>query len=74
MLKVLYFITLGLIAVAAILSIVWGFMFTNRIGGVWLVVTLFLTGLVFFWNRMLFELAATALRVSDNTEKDAGTV
>jgi Domain of unknown function (DUF4282) len=72
-LKVLYFITLGLMALFFVFSIVWGFMFTGKIGAMWLFVTIALTGLMFFGSRMLFELMATNLRIRENTEKKAET-
>jgi len=67
--KVLYFIMLGAIGVFFVFSIVWGFMFTGRIGAMWLFATIALAALFFFATRILFELVATALRVRDSTEK-----
>jgi hypothetical protein len=67
--KVLYFIILGAIGVFFVFSIVWGFMFTGKIGGMWLVATIAITAFLFFMSRILFELVATTLRVRENTEK-----
>jgi hypothetical protein len=70
-LKVMYFIILGSIGVFLVFSIVWGFMFTGRIGAMWLFATLAITAFLFFVTRILFEMVATTLRLRDSAEKDA---
>lgn len=69
MLKVLYFIILGTIGVFLAFSIAWGFMFTGKMGAMWLFVTIAIAAFLFFTTRILFELVATMLRHSDDAKK-----
>jgi hypothetical protein len=68
-LKVLYFIILGAIGVFFVFSLVWGFMFTGKIGAMWLFATIAITAFLFFMTRILFELVATTMRLRDDAKK-----
>jgi hypothetical protein len=69
-LKVLYFIVLGSIGVFFVFGIAWGFMINGKTGAMWFFVTLAIAALLFFVTRIIFEMAATSLRVRENTEKE----
>jgi len=72
-LRVLFFILLGLIGLFLILSIVYGALMGARFGVLYIFIALITAVLWFFWTRLLLELIATAQRVRDRAEKDAGT-
>jgi hypothetical protein len=71
--QMLYIITLVLIGLYVVFSIVYGFMFTSRIGVIGLFVALVVAALMLFWSRVMLELVAVVFRMRDNMDKEAGT-